>query len=46
MAEFHEFGRRPVISTRPEYGDYEKAFDREFGYGYPEDEKEADKIRE
>lgn len=46
MAEFHEFGREPVFRTTPEYGDYEKAFDEEFGYGYPDAEKELDRIRE
>lgn len=46
MAEFHEFGREPVIRTTPAYGDYERAFDKEFGYGYPEDEKELDEVRE
>ncbi len=47
MAEFRELGIEHFYGMgEPQYGDYERMFDKAFGYGYPEHMKDYDRLKE
>lgn len=47
MAEFRDLGTEHFFDMgEPRYGEYERMFDKAFGYGYPEYMKDRDRLEE